>query len=71
MAISYVVKYWRGKILANLVSGAKILSNQILPLKYLECRGDLPIYYHQKSGKHILPIFYPPIFCHVHVFSVG
>ena len=41
---SYVAKYWRGKLLANLANGsqfAKILPNQSLPLKNFEHRGEV------------------------------
>ena len=50
--ILYIAKYWRGKILANLVNDSqftKILPSQSLPLKYFDC---LPLYYHQTFSKH-------------------
>ena len=68
---SYVVKYWRGKLLANLANGsqfAKILPNQSLPLKYFEHRGEvISQFITTKSLVSIhLPIdFNTPVFCHV------
>ena len=38
----------------------------------MQSRGDLPLYYHQKYGKHTFAKFHftPPIFCHVPVIQI-